>query len=491
MQKAKRPRGNRGGKRVQASRIAKADRIAEARRAAFSRQRAETIRLAKANPPLPYPPGARVLPPLPRPGSRTPLVDFLKAALPRWNVGMLRGKVYWEEAKGDLPHLCNLNMPRPLQRKGNRALIQRATRKRLMRRKSRFPRRKGWRRRKIRFHWQKKRVDKTLFLYVEFRKRFHNGFKLFRKYAQAQWREVEGVHPGYTRVLPYLLEKKKKSLLAQKQRRAPRVRQVCRWLATRLRTQLLAWTWKTLLQASNHPLSSGVLEGLMALTLSKPLRTFFESPLFHKLQESRLQPEAFEGVWNQILNNLGCHRSLGTVDVRTWKKWISPICALSCTLPSEKWATFQKGLSLQLLRANRTYLPELTPMLKAFFFEGKMTRSRLVQNWAGADSLPARPRQKPLQVVAKVKRKYLLLQGAFRKFQGHGLEIHYARPEYGKVQIEYKKIHLLSKYRPLPLYYLEVNYNTLCFSLSSGFDFLFYPHRTFLDFRSMAYFYAR
>ena len=119
-----------------------------------------------------------------------------------------------------------------------------------------------------------------------------------------------------------------------------------------------------------------------------------------------------------------------------------------------------------------------------------LSLAALEGHWTGGRSLP-KARRKPLEVVTKVKRKYLLLQGAFRKFQGHGLEIRYADPAYGKVQIEYKKIHLLSKYRPLPLYYIEVNYNTLCFTISSGFDFLFYPHRTFLDFRSIAYFYAR
>ena len=99
--------------------------------------------------------------------------------------------------------------------------------------------------------------------------------------------------------------------------------------------------------------------------------------------------------------------------------------------------------------------------------------------------------RKRIQVICKVKRKYLKVCGFFRRFLNNKLEFLYKTPTTSKIQIEYKKINLVLKYRPKPLYFLEMNYNTLSFTLVNDFDFLNYPYKTLFDFNTISHFFSR
>ena len=133
---------------------------------------------------------------------------------------------------------------------------------------------------------------------------------------------------------------------------------------------------------------------------------------------------------------------------------------------------------VRLLMANKRLIPELI----------KQVKNRL----SYSDYLITKPSNK-FKFVLKLKRKYLLVIGLFRKINKKKVQIFFQKQAYtySRVQIEYKKINLVLKYRPFPIYYIEINYNTLCFSITSGFDFLHFPHKTLLNFTDIAHYYSR
>jgi hypothetical protein len=96
---------------------------------------------------------------------------------------------------------------------------------------------------------------------------------------------------------------------------------------------------------------------------------------------------------------------------------------------------------------------------------------------------------KPIKKIIKIKRKYLLLKGFYRKYKNFKVEINFAENNnvYSPIQIKYKKINLLFKHRPIAYYFAEFNYKSLDFTLVNDVDFLFFPHRTAFDFKILSF----
>jgi hypothetical protein len=64
--------------------------------------------------------------------------------------------------------------------------------------------------------------------------------------------------------------------------------------------------------------------------------------------------------------------------------------------------------------------------------------------------------------ITRFKRKYLLIQGCYRKYKEFKIEILLSKKtNYKPVQICYKEIELIFKHRPLFYYFVEMNLNTL------------------------------
>jgi hypothetical protein len=90
--------------------------------------------------------------------------------------------------------------------------------------------------------------------------------------------------------------------------------------------------------------------------------------------------------------------------------------------------------------------------------------------------------------IMRVKRKYLRIKGFYKRYRKYKVECLFSVSDtpFDKIQIKYKKINLLYKHRPIPYYFAEMNYKTLEFTLVSDVDFLFFPYRTFLDYKTFA-----
>jgi hypothetical protein len=97
-------------------------------------------------------------------------------------------------------------------------------------------------------------------------------------------------------------------------------------------------------------------------------------------------------------------------------------------------------------------------------------------------------RTSPKKQILRVKRKYLRIKGFYKRYLKYKVECLFSLSEtpFDKIQIKYKKINLLYKHRPIPYYFAEMNYKTLEFTLVSDVDFLFFPYRTFLDYKTFA-----
>jgi hypothetical protein len=94
----------------------------------------------------------------------------------------------------------------------------------------------------------------------------------------------------------------------------------------------------------------------------------------------------------------------------------------------------------------------------------------------------------PIKRILRIKRKYLRIKGFYRRYLQYKIECLFNKDEsvFDKVQIVYKKINLLYKHRPIAYYFAEVNYKTLEFTLVADVDFLFFPYRTFLDYKTFS-----
>lgn len=92
------------------------------------------------------------------------------------------------------------------------------------------------------------------------------------------------------------------------------------------------------------------------------------------------------------------------------------------------------------------------------------------------------------KIIFRIKRKYLQIKGFTRRYKNFKLNIQFT-PEmliYSPIQIQYKKINLLFKHRPIAFFFAEVNYNTLEFTILADVDFIFFPYKSLFDFKTLS-----
>jgi ribosomal protein S4 len=95
--------------------------------------------------------------------------------------------------------------------------------------------------------------------------------------------------------------------------------------------------------------------------------------------------------------------------------------------------------------------------------------------------------------IKRIKRKYLKIKGFFRRYQDYKINITFNKNKniIKPIQIRYKKIDLLFKNKPIPFYFAESNLKTLEFTLISDVDFLFFPYKSFIDFKMLSFLYSK
>lgn len=92
--------------------------------------------------------------------------------------------------------------------------------------------------------------------------------------------------------------------------------------------------------------------------------------------------------------------------------------------------------------------------------------------------------------IIRRKKKYLKIKGLYRSYKNFIISF-YVQPlfkRYNSINILYKKLNLIYKHRPFPLYYIESNYKTLEFFILNNPDFYTFPYRANkIDFKLFAY----
>ena len=362
-----------------------------------------------------------------------------------------------------------------------------------------------WKRRWVYYYWQKKRINKKLFIYLEFRKKFNNSFKLFKNYQKAKFVTVSPINNEFYRLSSYSYDKSKHI-----------------YSVSRKKTNLVVYFFKKFFslikERNNKNLNSYLLKrklNLEGLRYSKEINSlhhlpmsilsvlkskgFFNITLFSlnkKFANLNLTAGNVYKVLNVIVHNIlqkvGSLYTYNT-NITVFKKYLIRVLILMSkvqlrTIIEFKDILTQKGnlasfkypenFHTKLIISNKPIIPELI---------------KHVQIKLGATNyLVTRPVNR-LKFVSKLKRKHLLIVGSFRKVGNTKMQILFQEQNYtySRIQIEYKKINLVLKYRPFPLYYVEINYNTLCFSITSGFDFIHFPYRTLLNFTDISHYYSR
>jgi ribosomal protein S4 len=86
-------------------------------------------------------------------------------------------------------------------------------------------------------------------------------------------------------------------------------------------------------------------------------------------------------------------------------------------------------------------------------------------------------------LLLRVKRKFLRLKGFFRQYKNFKINVQFAEQNqiYAPIFIQYKKINLLFKNRPIAYYFVEANYNDLEFTIVADVDFLFFPYKFYCN----------
>ena len=80
------------------------------------------------------------------------------------------------------------------------------------------------------------------------------------------------------------------------------------------------------------------------------------------------------------------------------------------------------------------------------------------------------------------------IKGFFRQYKNLKINVKFNTESllYKPIQIQYKKINLLFKTRPISFFFAEANYKTLEFTLVTDVDFLFFPYKTLFDFKTLS-----
>jgi len=284
-----------------------------------------------------------------------------------------------------------------------------------------------WKRNWVHFYWQHKRISKKFFIFNEFRKKFNNSFRLFKLYKNKKLVKTVSVDKGLIKVLPYLYLKKINKLKNFNHLKNKGLGSFSKF--SKVNKDFL----KHFLNVSL--ISAGFIRIIIMLN------SYIISLDIHK-----------KGILvNNFINNILKQKKLGNKKI---KRYI---------------------IFLILMDIN---LYELLKFKNILNKKAQVSKISTYKN-------------KHIETLCKTKRKFLLIKSLFRKFNNNRIEVILKNNIYKPIQIKYKKVNLNIKYRPFPVYYIEINYNTLSFSITSEFDFLHYPYRTLLDFNSISYFYSR
>ena len=287
-----------------------------------------------------------------------------------------------------------------------------------------------WKRNWVHFYWQHRRVSKKFFIFNEFRKKFNNSFKLFKTYKSNKLSKQVNLNKNLIKILPYLYLRKKNKLMYFNSN------------PTNLNTII-----KHKFSKTNHNFLKHFLNVSLIST------HFIKTIIFLNLHINNLPNNTKKiKLLNNFINNIFQHKTV--LNTKKLKKYIIFLLLININF-------------YELLKFKRV-LKKSTEVLQISAYKNNKVES-----------------------LCKTKRKYLLIKSFFRKFNNKKVEIMLNNKVYKPIQIKYKKIDLSLKYRPFPIYYIETNYNTLSFSITSEFDFLHYPYKTLLDFNSISYFYSR
>ncbi len=311
--------------------------------------------------------------------------------------------------------------------------------------KKRKKKRAFWyKRRWVRFYWQKRRINKKIFYFIEFRKKFNNVFNQFKKIKNQTFSLYKPLRvKNFYGVDSMIIEKYKKKYDSIKKVNS-----------YKKKSELFCLLNKLLLNTKNKKQLLNKLGGLQTI------------PFFLKnLKKLIFKLSKKESNLNSLFNRVRIKKILKNNPI-TLKKIIK----------FNKKVSLSKKITINKLQLNLVF--DFHLILKWYGFFNIIQKKNISY-------------KKSLQMFCKIKRKYIKVSGCFRKFNKAPIEFIFKKSKTSKIQIEYKKINLILKYRPRPNYFIEFNYNTLAFTIVNDFDFLDFPYRTLFDFRTISHFYSR
>lgn len=321
--------------------------------------------------------------------------------------------------------------------------------------KYKFKRPKWWKRRWVFFYWQYQRTGKKNFIFFEFRKKFNNSFKLFRKKKNYSLNKVLKTSKVY-KVIPYIYKKKEHYITLKNQTKKSSINRDSKTLSL---SQFFKSNFLNIYDITFKEFHKDILETnyllIIFMFLNKHIKKFNGKPTQNL------------NIINKFINNIFYILNKSNLNIK-----------------NEISRNKRMFIKLFLLNVNFDILLNFKKILiNKFNFLVFVKLNNFIKN--------LKKNQKKIESVSRIKRKYIFISGLFRKFQNYKIEFIFKKLKINKVRIEYKKINLAIKYRPFPIYYIETNYNTLSFLITHEFDFLHFPYKTALDFKSISHFFSK
>ena len=313
-----------------------------------------------------------------------------------------------------------------------------------------------WKRRWVFFYWQKKRINKKLFIFLEFRKKFNNSFKLFRSYQKTKFLSISSVNSDFYRLSSYNYEKKKRMYSTKKKKKNLVVyffKKFCSLIKEKNNKNLNSYLLKQKLDLKGFEFNKEI-SSLYHLPMS--IFTVFNSESFFKItfnslknkfKNLNLTSKNIYKILNLVIHNV--LQKVGSLytsnsNIKIFKKYLIRVLVLISKIQLKTIVEFKNVLTQKkeildfqypenfhskLLLRNKKLIPELI----------KYVQTKL----GGTNYLITRPVNK-LKFISKLKRKYLLVIGSFRKIGNTKMQILFQEQNctYSRIQIEYKKIKL-------------------------------------------------
>ena len=375
-----------------------------------------------------------------------------------------------------------------------------------------------FKRRWIKFYWQKKRINKKLFLFVEFRKKFNNFFYIFRDLQNKKLMKTKKFNNSYelnsfifdkyqkkqkTRLTnPVKYSIKKKLLIKNLYLKIQKVLNILKIIKT---NSFLIKNIKSgnVISLCTKILKLKSLPGFISQQYFKTFNNFNKIiPNFSK--KHNIKFKNFKKFYLYSISNFIKKKDIYK-NLKNNKEFVSDLYKFNYVLNKK---SKKKQISWKLIKThikynfpiiekflNYNYITEITQKYLDFYLNNFEKKNYLIyKNLNNEKQLLLNLNKKQiikLEAICKIKRKYIKIQGYFRRFLNKKVQFVLNEKKYSKIQIEYKKINLILKYRPFPMYYLEFNYNTLSFTIVNEFDFLNFPYKTLFDYKTIAHFYSR